>query len=1570
MEKIVISIAAKIVEYTVAPIGQQVGYLLSYKSHFKNLIDQIEALGEKRESIKEIIEAERRNGKLIQDDVQNWVNGVDEIIEAVMKLFEDPRLRNVSFSHWSFPNLWWRHQLSRKANKMAKCFAHFQEKGKFERVGYLPALDGVSHITETRGIQNFESRISIIKDIRMALTDPKLNKIGVYGLGGVGKTTLVKQVAAAAKVEKLFDEAVMAFVTQTPNIKRIQGEIADLLGLKFNEETVVGRAFRLRERIKREKSILIILDDIWARLDLEEIGIPFENDHKGCKVVMTSRTQDVLQLMDTQNDFRVEVLSEEEAWNLFKVMAGLDNDASLQNIATEVAKKCANLPVLIVTMARALRNKEIHEWKDALIQLKDIDHKEMHEVTYSALELSYNRLESNEIKALFLICGMHGGFINTRDLLKYGLGLGIFQKVNNTLEDARNRLSKMIGALKTSCLLLEDNTNEYVKMHDIVRDVAISIAFKEQHVFTVNSMELKEWPPEDFLKGCSQIILDRCHIHKFPQRLDCPKLKLFYLNCAHNRSLEIPNSFFEQMRGLKVLDLTNINMHSLPSSLCLLTNLQVLCLDLCTLGDISAMEALKNLEILSLYKSSMTELPSNLGQLTKLRMLDLGSSGIDIFAPKIISSLTKLEELYMGNSSIKWEAENSSAMQNKNSSLAELSQLHHLNVLDIQIRESQIFPRDIHKLFGKLEIYQIFIGDAWEWSGENKTSKTLKLRLPTSVHLEQGIKALLRRVENLHLDEIHGISNVLYRLNEEGFPNLKYLHVQNNAKIKHIINSKECVQSQVSFPALENIVLQNLSKLETLCHGLLTANSFCKLKILKVKSCDHLKYIFSFSMVKGLHKLLEIDVSECNSLEEIVFVESGINMDKSELKLLRSLSLQCLPAVEYFHSKGIEYSKTVQTQMQSMKYGPVPFFSTKVDIFPNLEILKFSSINVKKIWEDGQLSTSCFIQNLTSLIIEDCGSLKCLFSSSMVGVLLKLKRLEIRKCHMMEEIIAKDERRNNVISTEVRVGFPKLETVILNDMQNLETIWHPQCTVNSFGRLKSVEVKNCEKIVNIFPSCTQGKYSSLETLTISDCGSLEEIFSLNGNETSSDDEEATAQLKNMTLLQLPKLKHIWSKDPQGILGFHNLQAVHVKFCQNLEYVFPLFMATRLQKLEELHMHRCGVKDIVANKEEPGEETAIFVFKRLSTLSLWNLCNLEKFYCGKYSLVCPSLREIDVYNCNKLKLFRTEDLSCREIPHEPMEQALFTVEEVIPKLKVLLLNHKDTNMILQGQVSRELFTNLNILKVSEFEHDEASFPYWLLQNMPNLERLVVVQSSFKELFQDEKSAYDEGQNEIATRLKQLTLCRLPELEHISKEGSGIDPVLEILEILFVLSCSSLKKLLPSSVTFSHLTELYVENCNGMVNLISSQTARDLVKLRKMKIKECSLLEVIVTEKEDKVKDEIEFNALKILELVNLPRLNRFSSSSHLHRFPLLEKVVMRQCPHMKTFSEGATSTPKLRKVRVAEEDYEWCLEGNLNATITNMFPALHVGAAPLAQSLSSAPALLRNRMEIYSQKNAH
>lgn len=97
------------------------------------------------------------------------------------------------------------------------------------------------------GTISFESRNSIIRDVMDALKDDKIYPIVICGLGGIGKTTVVKEVSTRVKEISRFHEVVVADCGREPNLIRIQSEISEFLGLQLKEQSLSGRANRLHK---------------------------------------------------------------------------------------------------------------------------------------------------------------------------------------------------------------------------------------------------------------------------------------------------------------------------------------------------------------------------------------------------------------------------------------------------------------------------------------------------------------------------------------------------------------------------------------------------------------------------------------------------------------------------------------------------------------------------------------------------------------------------------------------------------------------------------------------------------------------------------------------------------------------------------------------------------------------------------------------------------------------------------------------------------------------------------------------------------------------------------------------------------------------------------------------------------------------------------------------------------------------------------------------------------------------------------------------------------------------------
>ncbi|PRQ24653.1 putative P-loop containing nucleoside triphosphate hydrolase, leucine-rich repeat domain, L [Rosa chinensis] len=420
-----------------------------------------------------------------------------------------------------------------------------------------------------------------------ALKDDEATTIGVYGMGGVGKTTMVKYVGEQAQKSRLFNQVIMAVVSQNPDLMKIQETFAELLGFKLEEKTEIGRAIKLKEKIMRGTGILIILDDIWKRIDSSSIGIPSHKELQRCnsKVLLTTRKLSVCRSMDCHPNIHLNILSEEDSWSLFvkEARKSFDKSSNLYDVARKVARECAGLPIALIAVARALQEEDLDGWKEAARRLKESQPPILEDEgdVFKCIKLSYDYLKSDDSKSCFLLCCLfpEDYDIPIEYLFKYGFGKGMFQDSN--LLEARATTYLVVKALKDSSLLLDARDDRYVRMHDVIRDMAILISLSEGQRFLVKAgCELKNWPQIDAHKGYYGISLMENKICKLPQELVCPNLHILLLQ--HNASLnEIPKSFLQSQNELRVLDLSDTGISLLPQSISFLTNLQALYLDYC-----------------------------------------------------------------------------------------------------------------------------------------------------------------------------------------------------------------------------------------------------------------------------------------------------------------------------------------------------------------------------------------------------------------------------------------------------------------------------------------------------------------------------------------------------------------------------------------------------------------------------------------------------------------------------------------------------------------------------------------------------------------------------------------------------------------------------------------------------------------------------------------------------------------------------------------------------------------------------------------------------------------------------
>ncbi|KAF7142195.1 hypothetical protein RHSIM_Rhsim05G0065200 [Rhododendron simsii] len=922
MDKIV----EKIVDIVFESVGRHLGYLFHYKQNLKNLEVEKNKLQELRRIVEGKIHQAETTGEVILDNVSDWLKEVDGLRQGVETFMDKKTVKeNVQCFKFSCPDFISRYRLSKEAKKKMGDVKSLSEKSHFGTIAHPAPPPPELQLPSCREYMSFDSRALVFNRIMEALEDSKVNVIGVYGTGGVGKTTMVEKVGEQVKKDGLFDEVVMAVVSQDGKVVKIQGVLADRLNIKLEAETEVGRAFKLWHRLNNGKRNLVILDDIWKEFNLKEIGIPITDGNKGCKVVLTSRNQHVLKNMEVDIDFSIQVLLEEEAQNLFKKKMGnnVDSDDQLHDIAYAVCRECRGLPVAILAVGAALKGKSMYAWKSSLDKLRksmlnnieDID-----PTLFTSLRLSYDYLESTDAKSCFLLCCLfpEDAQVPIEELARHCVARRLLGQNPDTLEEARDIVCSVVNTLKTSCLLLDGENVNFVKMHDIVRDVAISIA-KEEKAFLVKH-GVKEWPETGTYEKYSAISLRSATIHELPDELQCPELHTLMLKCSNSKfygelsielSIEIPDMFFRGTEKLTILELNRVAVFP-PSSLGKLKELRMLCLINCKLGDIAILKYLKNkLEVLRLRGSDIKALPPEVGELTRLRLLDMGDCDkLKVIPNGVISKLHRLEELHFPHRFKNWKATIGNE-EISTVSLDELMSLARLSTLDIHIPHPRLLPIG----FGFLNLirFNITVGGPSfvcredyssmavmvlsdidddfnilerllgkpKWSIErggrypsrsfnNLTQVTVsdcRLKYLFSPSCARGLLQLQRLV-------IIGGSEIMEAvIGNEGEKDEEIItNVINFSRLKTL--SLYGLPRLVAFPALEELSIFSVPNItEIWDKNLLPAKSFCLLRSLKVWGCEKLMNVVPSHMLPLLRNIKTLNVYKCPEMEVIVVLE-------------------------------------------------------------------------------------------------------------------------------------------------------------------------------------------------------------------------------------------------------------------------------------------------------------------------------------------------------------------------------------------------------------------------------------------------------------------------------------------------------------------------------------------------------------------------------------------------------------------------------------------------------------------------------------------------------------------------
>ncbi|XP_031286055.1 uncharacterized protein LOC116144763 [Pistacia vera] len=639
---------------------------------------------------------------------------------------------------------------------------------------------------------------------------------------------------------------------------------------------------------------------------------------------------------------------------------------------------------------------------------------------------------------------------------------------------------------------------------------------------------------------------------------------------------------------------------------------------------------------------------------------------------------------------------------------------------------------------------------------------------------------------------------------------------------------------------------------------------------LTLTRCRKIKYAFSFCIAKSLKTLQHLEISHCEVLDEIVAEEEAAKeVVNFAFPRITFLMLEDLPKLATF-CHGIDTWEL--PMLKRLKVTECEKFTSKYLTFhessfhkplcldnkinSNLEDLYLKSKFRRISWQSRFKTLKIIFDRLANIPL------------GLLHRFENLEKLQLYYCGYKEMFLCgKDEKHMQITLGPSLAFFQNLQVLNVRQCKKLMKLMTPAMP-RSLVQLRELSVKGCEMVIEIVENegdatrSTEIVFDNLKKLSLEYLKSL--ICFCSGNYSFN-----FPSLEKLIIRECPNVLCFCFGN--HYFNFPSLEKLIIRECLNMKTFSRGILSTpKLHKVSYESFNETNRKwekiKEVENERNDLNKTIHGAYKE----HLQNLPELATFYLGIHTSKWPMLKELVVRDCEK---FTSKHMSFQE---DGKEGELHISE---PK-----------SLFLDDKINQDL-------EVFELRNGGKGIRWWS-------------QSKALHISYDNSTNIPLGVLQRFEKLKELKLFCCDQYKEL------FFPSLPNLEVLDLQSCSKYMSLVPSSASFQNLEVIRVDYCNGFMKLITPSTARNLVQLREMSIKDCGLLIEIVEnegEGDTTISTEIVFDNLKKLSLSWLESLTCFCSGNYSINFPSLEELIIKFYPNMKTFSQGISSTPKLHKV---------------------------------------------------------
>ncbi|XP_060670023.1 putative disease resistance protein RGA1 [Ziziphus jujuba] len=519
-----------------------------------------------------------------------------------------------------------------------------------------------SFVPEEQVIGREKDRIAIVESLLDDKVDETLSIISIVGIGGLGKTALAQLVFNDEKVQQHFELKMWVCVSDVFDLKIIVENIIKSATNESPNNLEMDQLQYLLGRVLFGKQYLLVLDDVWNENRKKWLSLKnlLAHSEKGSRILITTRSKMVAEIISTVQPFQLGILDEENSWSLFEKMAFKEGKEETKNsnivkTGMEIVKICRGIPLAIRTIGSMLY------FKNPKTEWPSFSKKELFEISQEedggilpTLKLSYDHLPSH-LKHCFAYCRLFPKYhkIDVQTLINLWMAQG-FIKLKDSSQCPEDIGYEYFMDLLWRSFFQEVEKDEFdnvttCKMHDLMHDLAISVAGSECTMLSLSHTNIDE--------GMRHVSFD-CNIDS-PQRIST------LLNQAKRiRTILLPNQASPEgvvnldekiyhkavihFKFLRTLDLHFLDLKEVSDSIGKLRHLRYL--DLSDNGEIKALPnsitELYNLQTLKLLRCcSLKELPRDTKKLINLRKLEIEGCIALEHMPHGLGKLTDLRTL-------------------------------------------------------------------------------------------------------------------------------------------------------------------------------------------------------------------------------------------------------------------------------------------------------------------------------------------------------------------------------------------------------------------------------------------------------------------------------------------------------------------------------------------------------------------------------------------------------------------------------------------------------------------------------------------------------------------------------------------------------------------------------------------------------------------------------------------------------------------------------------------------------------------------------------------------------------